>query len=352
MDRASSLTFPGGRTLAGWWRQLAPLKPNGLWIGYAFLHRIEAPVYVQGEQPLEPLPHLVLQALALEESIASNHLPGIAASRIEERMQLPAAVLQRVLVDLLQHDLNARINHERWQTTERGRHAIARGAFSVRLRQRRVFPFVEFLDAAGQRLGEPQFMPIAECAGVAWPVDEAHRFDVGSLGAAIAQPADWKQAVGFPSDVERLAHNDGAEAWQQVLVDRPERVMLALATVDNHGRPELAGFAAKVDGWTLFDRTPILRLPVAATDAWPGLTNEIGMSVWQDVWRNWCRQRQLPANEVELCSLTWQPPRLVVQAPPRLVQRLQSAKSDVFKGEAWLLVGDGYVRTAVQLAMK
>jgi hypothetical protein len=55
---------------------------------------------------------------------------------------------------------------------------------------------------------------------------------------------------------------------------------------------------------------------------------------------------------VETCSLAYQPPRLEVQAPPRLVQRLQAAKSDLFKGEAWILVGDGYLRTAVQLAIR
>ena len=36
----------------------------------------------------------------------------------------------------------------------------------------------------------------------------------------------------------------------------------------------------------------------------------------------------------------------------RLIERLRAARSDVFKGEAWLLVGDGYMRTAVQLTIK
>ena len=73
--------------------------------------------------------------------------------------------------------------------------------------------------------------------------------------------------------------------------------------------------------------------------------------VWQDAWRAWCRERNLPANEVELCSLVYQPPRLEVRAPERLLQRLRAAKSDLLKGEAWLLVGDGYVRTAALLTM-
>ena len=71
-----------------------------------------------------------------------------------------------------------------------------------------------------------------------------------------------------------------------------------------------------------------------------------------DAWRSWCKQRQLPTNEVEICSLNYRPPRLEVQAPPRLIQRLQAAKSDLFKGEAWLVIGDGYLRTAALLTMR
>ena len=99
-------------------------------------------------------------------------------------------------------------------------------------------------------------------------------------------------------------------------------------------------------------RVPVLRLATPAESPWPELVTEPSMQVWQDAWRSWCKQRQLPTNEVEICSLKYQPPRLEVQAPNRLVQRLQAAKSDLFKGEAWILVGDGFMRTAVQLAMR
>ena len=72
MDRASSLIFPGGRTLAGWWRQLSPWQPAGLWIAYGFVHHVEATVQVRSEQPIDSLAHLVLQALHLEEAVAPN----------------------------------------------------------------------------------------------------------------------------------------------------------------------------------------------------------------------------------------------------------------------------------------
>ena len=116
------------------------------------------------------------------------------------------------------------------------------------------------------------------------------------------------------------------------------------------GTKEVQGFAVKVDGWILADRTPVLQVPAPAEALWPELTPT--PNVWQDAWRKWCKERQLPTNEVDGCTLAYHQPRLEVQAPMRLVQRLQAAKSDLFKGEAWLLVGDGYLRTAALLSVR
>ncbi len=339
MDRASSLIFPGSKTLVGWWRQLAPYQPHGFWIGYAFLHRIEAPVNVVCAQPIDPLAHLVLQALALEPTSAG----------LEARLRLPAPVVQRVLADMQETGLLTRSPPDRWLATELGSGALRQRHFPVQARQRRTFTFLESADAGGQRLGPAQFLPIAECAHADWQVDEAHRFDVAWLQASIAQSADWKQTCGFPLDVEALATDAPSEAGQHVIVDRPERVLLALILAGPEEAREVRAFAVKVDGWTLFEREPVLRLPAAACVL---SADELAPAVWQEAWRSWCRQRQLPTNEVEICALNFQSPRLEVQPPGRLVQRLQAAKSDLFKGEAWLLVGDGYVRTAAQLSMR
>ena len=134
-----------------------------------------------------------------------------------------------------------------------------------------------------------------------------------------------------------------------MIVDRPERVLLVVARTGPGESANWLGFAVKPDGWSLYDQTPILRLPASA--AGPEFAEPPALTVWQDAWRAWCRERNLPANEVELCSLVYQPPRLEVRAPERLLQRLRAAKSDLLKGEAWLLVGDGYVRTAALLTM-
>src|SRR5262249_35580821 len=39
---SSSLAYPGSRSLAGWWRQLAPLHPRAVWLAHLLLHRVEA----------------------------------------------------------------------------------------------------------------------------------------------------------------------------------------------------------------------------------------------------------------------------------------------------------------------
>jgi hypothetical protein len=327
MDRASSLIFPGSKTLAGWWRQLQPHQPKALWVGYAFLHRVEASVHVVRAQAVDPLAHLVLRAISLEQAGAALPAPPVSSAALEARLRLPLAIVQRVLSDIQGAGLLAR-SADGWLISERGRHALEHQHYPDHVKERRIFPFLERLDPSGQRIGPALFLPIAECAGVNWPVDDTHRFDIAWLKSCIDQPDEWKEAAGFPRDIEGLANGAGPDDWQHVVVDRPERVLLALVLT---ATKERLGFAVKVDGWTLHDRTAALRLGAD----FPELAPEPSMSVWQ-----------------ESCTLAYHAPRLEVQAPPRLVQRLQAAKSDLFKGDAWLLVGDGYVRTATQLALR
>jgi hypothetical protein len=347
MDRASSLIFPGSKTLAGWWRQLAGHHPQALWVAYAFLHRIDAAVTVLRDQPVEPLNLLTLQAMALE-CAGGNHQAGVTLTDLQARLSLPPPILQRVLIGMENVGLVARASVNAWQTSAAGQQALRLKQTPVRVRERRVFPFVERMDASGQRAAA-HYLPIDECVHVGWQVDEAHRFEGRWLAEAIGQDAAWKQSFGFPEGV--LAWTaEPSEDGSHVLIDRPERVLLVMIWAG--AAKELLGFAVKVDGWTLFDRTPVLRLPAAAHEIWPETMAEPPVTLWQETWRDWCRQRQMPVNEVESCSLVYHAPRLEVNAPSRLVQRLQAVKSDLFKGEAWILVGEGYTRIAAQLNMR
>jgi hypothetical protein len=343
MDRASSLIFPGGKTLAGWWRQMLPRQPQAVWVGYGYVHRIEAPVNVLRAQPVEPFTHLMLQALALDRA------DSVGVAGLQKRLGLPAAVVQRVLIGMESAGFVARSDAIGWRISALGADALRCQQYHRPAQERRVFPFLERLDSSGQRLGPPRYLPLGECVATAWQVDEPHRFDVAWLRTAIAQPREEAGASPFPADVQSLVNSTATEPWQQVIVDRPERVLLLLVRANSGGAAEMLGFAIKVDGWTLCDQTPVLCLPATAIP--PELALPVTTEAWHEAWRSWCRQRQLPMNEVEACTINYSAPRLEVQPPPRLLQRLQAAKSDLFKGDAWLLVGDGYVRQAAQLAV-
>jgi hypothetical protein len=352
MDRASSLIYPGSRTLAGWWRKLVPYQPAGIWLGYGFLHRIEASVHVLNAQPLEPLSHLLLQALDIEHTPGAHNNSVVHMSALTERLRLPLAILQRMLSDMHRKGLLEPSSTGGWQITQAGQGTLVSRHLPQRAIERRIFSFLERLDSAGQRSAEPHFVPITESAGVPWPVDVSYRFDVEVLKRCWAQSAEWKKAHAFPAQVESLADIDENEPWHRVIIDRPERIMLVLILTSRQSVSELLGFSVKVDGWTLNDQAPATRLAATARNIWPELVEQVPIGVWETAWRGWCRERQLPNNEVELCTVAHHPPRLEVHAPPRLVQRLQAAKSDLFKGEAWLLVGDGYMRTAAQLVIR
>src|ERR1051325_1528682 len=138
MDRASSLIFPGSRTLALWWRQLAHHQPQALWGGYAYVHRSEATVGVLAARPLDPLAGLVLQAIDLEEPAGAS----FRAAELAERLRLPEAIVQRVLRGLDDAGLltsgSAEGEGEDWQASEVGRHALASRQVPHRACERRV----------------------------------------------------------------------------------------------------------------------------------------------------------------------------------------------------------------------
>ncbi len=337
MDRAASLISPGSKTLAGWWRQLATLKPHGLWVGYAYVHRIEAPVEVVRSQPVDPLVLLILQALDIAP-----------ADELDRWLCMPAAVLGGMLLAIQREGMIERIDSNRWMITERGRTAMANRCVPIRSTERQHFSFMERLDNAGNRSGPPIFLPIAECPRTNWLVDDAHRFDAGALQACINEPSAWKDLRGFSREIERLGCDAGDGEWRHVIVDRPERVLLTLVTTAD----ELLAFGVKADGWQLNERTPALRLPLAVLSDFTDLVTEPAESVWRDAWRTWSKQRNLPANEIEACAVTFAAPRIEIVAPPRLVQRLQAANSDLLKGEGWLIVGEGFIRAVAPMVLK
>jgi hypothetical protein len=81
-------------------------------------------------------------------------------------------------------------------------------------------------------------------------------------------------------------------------------------------------------------------------EIFPELGEEPSEETWRLAWRAWCEQRALPAAEAAACSVERKGERLRLTAPGALVERLRAARSDVLKGETWLLAGEGRIRPA------
>ena len=66
----------------------------------------------------------------------------------------------------------------------------------------------------------------------------------GSAESAAKPSADGGASLATSHDPSITA-----EAWQQVIVDRPERLLLILICTSMNGTAEWLGFAAKTDGF-------------------------------------------------------------------------------------------------------
>src|SRR5262249_17667951 len=145
----------------------------------------------------------------------------------------------------------------------------------------------------------------------------------------VRQPADWKRQHGFPLDVEEVlslnreaageSRNHKAEPsgwprhpptacpppeWQRVIVDHPERLLVALAVAPSApGGERVLGFAARPDGWVLQAAKPVFVSGPGWPAAFPELAEEPRPEWWRQAWRDWCQPRGLPAGEIEACRL-------------------------------------------------
>ena len=353
MTSASSLAFPGSRTLAAWWQQLASFQPLNLGVGYFFVHRLEAPVAWRRAQSLDPLSLFVLEAVHAEETRESgtseNH-----CDRLQRRLHLDLPVIRRLTRNLEQWCLvDCRLSADSVMTgcrlTEQGREALRLGKVSTRQVRRETFPFVERLGPTGQRLAAPHFLRLAEAPAAPWLAGEATGIPISQLHACAEETLEWKSTFGFPLDVEAFPESSAGSpvSPDHVIIDRPERL---LAVFCQTREQELLGFGVRPEGWALVAGEPIARLPAAAAD-FLGLDRSPAAPMWKQAWSSWCQARALPRVHADECSLTLVDERLQVAAPERLVPLLQAGKSDLVSEETWFLAGDGYARPAARLEL-
>ncbi len=338
MTVPAALAFPGARSLAGWWRQLAPCQPRSLWVGHLLLHRVEALAVVARSDRLDPLHRLVLQAM--------SRAPDGTLEGIEENLR-PGRPLLGQALDSLRSDGLAAFGAG-WTVTERGRRALETGAYARAVPERRPFYFVH-----GERADSaPHFLHLDATLCLPWTADADWRFDAAWLADCLAQPEDWKQRFRFPPEVSQIVTINASQAaddpppWRRVLVDRPERLPVALALTED-GR--LLGFAVRPDNGTLQGDAPAFSLEEGWRDVFPRVADEPPAEDWLCAWHSWCQPRGLTGAGLDPVDLRPEGHRLIVTAPPKLMERLRSTRSDALRGEAWVLAGNGWLRRAAML---
>ena len=362
MTLVSSLAFPGSKTLAGWWRQLASHQPRAFGVGYLFLHRVEAAVLAEKPRQFDPLVLLLLQALDRECSSADATDAGRRdlLSRLEARLCLNRQVLFQMLRSLEIEEL-AHGRSGAWNLTDKGKRALAHGEYPVKAVDRRAFHFLERWDVSGERAPPPHFVSLRGDAGQAWTAEDCP-FDVALVQDCVQRSTEWKTRFGFPLEIQRalgpsspVTEEGTAEpdAWQRVIVDRPERYLAVWVLVPGPSEQScLLAFAARQDGWALNSSEPLMRIADGWQDVLPSLCAAPAAESLRRAWTAWAHSRGLTDADADAAGLSLLGHCLEVQTPPSALERLKKAKSDVFKGDTWLLIGDGLIRTAVVLRLR
>lgn len=367
MTSASSLAFPGSRTLASWWRQLEHIAPVSLSVGYLFVHRLDVPARWLIPRPVDPLLLLVLEALALDQDASGS----AGLDQLAQRLRLDAPVIRGLIKSLLEARLvepccNGAAR-PRWALSQEGRQALQKKTTHEPHWRRAQLAFVERLGPAGQRLADPHFLSLREAPSTPWHVEAGAAFDMKWLEACLVQSDEWKATFGFPADLAAFltgtAISQGASlsleaaapaalpAWERVALDRSERLLVALCRV---AQPEGAvlGFGVRPEGWALAAAEPVIHLPAAGRSILSDLDTVADAPSWRQTWRQWCQSRtQLGASE-EQCELTVDKATLRVRIPAPLLDALRTSKSDLLKGDTWLLAGEGYLRHAARLELE
>ena len=319
MNAGSSLGFPGGRTLAAWWRQLAGYHPEALWIGYLSLHRLEALVSALLPHSLPSFERLVLKALALHPASEPAALAGF--------LHLAPGLIGRVLRQLQVDGLIEPASHV---LTEAGRQALVEGDYLRPSRQRRPF---YFWHADWRQPAASRYVTLANADRLPWLPAPDLPCSLQPLHDCLTQSREWKQRHAFPLDVRQVLTASG---WEQTVLATSQRLFAAVARTAG----DLLAVAVQTRNWELLAGQPALIVP---DEDWMfGVPEDL----WRESFAQWCQQRQIAPAETAACTLALRAERLLVQGPSAVAERVRAAK-----GEAWLLTGEGLVRAAARLEL-
>jgi hypothetical protein len=359
---------PSGRVLADWWRQLASQSPRQLWLVDWLIHRLEVLARGTRSESLDQLQRLLLEGLALprptgtdsclsrksaKPSDAIDHAASgsgsstdagsySSAAELAKRLGIDAGLIAGFLTDAVGRGLAESGPDRTWRLTDLGRTAIKAEVFARTTFERRTFYL---------RNNPPGFLPLKE-PGHPVTILETPPAPLTELQACVERPAVWKERVGFPTSVEAIADMTASlplstEPWMRIPVDRPERLIAAMIRRAD-GRVVI--YAAKQEDWSLHSE-PVLDLAADAAHELLPLSDKTA-DAWRQPWNTWCRMiRGVTAAEADAASLEKSGHRLVVRAP-QLADRLRLARTELFRGEAWLFAGEPHTREALQIELK
>jgi hypothetical protein len=335
--------FPGGRVLAGWWKQLATWRPQSLWIGSIALERVEALCSVHQDEPLGPLDDVLL---------ANLEVPT-AAEVLNQRLGVGQVLLARMLAKL-EHKKAVVRNGQGWSLTELGARARQCHMLTGRSVERRSFWFVADLEGSA-----PQAFVTPANPG-AFQAVESTRFNRGSLEAlleSVERKTEWKIARGFPLEVESIvapepasATNDLA-AWEKIVIVHPYRLQAALISYRrDKGELAVAAFPYQEHGWAL-GASPVFDVEASWNELFPNLQMEPGEAVVTEAWRRWLAQRGMTDQSLDHYQLITRAERIGVVPTTDLPDGLGAPRGDLARGEAWLILQEGPLRRAMPMEL-
>jgi hypothetical protein len=335
--------FPGGRVLAGWWKQLAPWRPQSLWLGSLILERTEALCSIRHSAPLPPLDSHLLKTLS--ERQATD------ISVLTRRLGVTDVLLTRLLIKLEQKRIVGR-SASGWQLTEAGAEARRQNLLPGERLERRSFWFL----CDPQDSGKAAFVNPAQ-PGAFQPV-EANRIHRGSLEALLQssrRDAEWKRQRAFPLEIDSIivpessATNDDLAAWEKVVVVHPHWLQAALiAYVRESGQPGVAAFSYQEHGWAL-GALPVFDLAASWKEIFPGLPVEPDEATITEAWRKWLNQRGLASQALERCQLVRRDGRIGVISLEQAPDIVGGPRGDLARGEAWLVLYEGPLKRVMPL---
>jgi len=364
---AVALPFPNSSILAGWWEQLAVRCSSALWVGAVRVHQLEVLANIPRPEPLDALARLVLAALDAErppEAIADGLSTSlrqdswVPPSRLQSSLGLDVALLRSVL-DRLQRDGLVVANERRdtapaWAVTPAGVAALELGQLCRAGLLRRTFRFLETSTS-------PCKACFAVLPGDEWvtqissgsPASASPLAFLDVLESCLAEAPAWKQRHRFPQDVLGIVRTRAGESvdmgerefWRRVAVDRPGQLSVVLSQEAS----DIHAFAVRPKDWSLHAAEPCFSFEDGSwQEFYPGLS-DAQPALWRKAWLQWGQGRGLSTAELEDCSLERAGICLKAKAGKRLTDRLRSMRTDFWKGETWLLAGEGHIRCCARL---